>query len=150
VGPGPYQRFAAPAVDEQGRTLGTWPCQKPPWGQLNAVDANTGDIAWAVTVGITAALPPEKQRTGRPGFPGPTVTAGGLVFLGATDDARLRAFDSKTGAELWSATLGYSANANPISYRGRNGKQYVAVMAAGAPDPDAPPDGQALVVFALP
>jgi quinoprotein glucose dehydrogenase len=150
AGPGPYQRFAAPARDESGKSLGTWPCQKPPWGQLNAVNANTGEIAWQKTVGITAALPPAKQHTGRPGLPGPTATAGGLVFLGSTDDARFRAFDSKTGDELWAAQLAYSGSANPISYRGRDGKQYVAIMAAGAAAPDAPPDGQALVVFSLP
>ena len=149
-GPGPYGRFAAPAVDEQGRTLGLWPCQKPPWGQLHAVDANTGEIVWQKTVGITAALPPEKQHTGRAGFPGPTVTAGGLVFLGATDDARFRAFDAKTGAEIWTAMLDYSGNSNPITYRGKDGKQYVAIMAGGAAAPGAPPDGQALVVFSLP
>jgi glucose dehydrogenase len=150
-GPGPYGRFAARAgVDAQGRSLGTWPCQKPPWGQLNAVDANTGEIAWQATVGITAGLPPAKQHTGRPGLPGPTVTAGGLVFLGATDDARFRAFDSKTGKELWTQPLAYSGNANPISYRGSDGKQYIAIMAAGAAASDAPPDGQALVAFALP
>jgi quinoprotein glucose dehydrogenase len=149
AGPGPYQRFAAPAVDAEGRALGTWPCQKPPWGELHAVDANTGEIVWQVTVGITAGLPPEKQHTGRPGFPGPTVTAGGLVFLGATDDARFRAFDAKTGEELWTALLAYSGNSNPITYQGRDGKQYVAIMAAGAGAPNAPPDGQALMVFAL-
>ena len=150
AGPGPYQRFAARAVDEDGKVLGTWPCQKPPWGQLNAVNANTGEIVWQKTVGITAGLPPEKQRTGRPGLPGPTVTGGGLVFLGATDDARFRAFDAKTGAELWTATLANSGSANPITYRGRDRKQYVAIMAAGAAAPGAPADGQALVVFSLP
>ena len=151
LGPGPYARFNANAgVDAQGRSLGNWPCQKPPWGQLHAVDANTGEIVWQTTVGITAALPQAKQHTGRPGLAGPTVTAGGLVFLGATDDARFRAFDSKTGKEIWTQPLAYSGNTNPISYRGSDGKQYVAIMAAGAPAPGAPRDGQALVAFALP
>ena len=151
LGPGPYARFNASAgVDAQGRPLGNWPCQKPPWGQLHAVDANTGEIVWQVTVGITDALPPAKRHTGRPGLAGPTVTAGGLVFLGTTDDARFRAFDAKTGEELWTQRLVYSGNTNPISYRGSDGKQYVAIMAAGAPAPGAPPGGQALVAFALP
>jgi quinoprotein glucose dehydrogenase len=151
LGPGPYASFVASAgADAQGRPVGVWPCQKPPWGQLHAVNANTGEIVWQTTVGITDALPQAKQHTGRPGLAGPTVTAGGLVFLGATDDARLRAFDSETGQELWTQRLAYSGNTNPISYRGSDGKQYVAIMAAGAAAPGATVDGQALVAFALP
>ena len=80
------------------------PCQQPPWGELVAVNVNTGDIAWKVPLGITESLPPDKQKTGRPGIGGPIATAGGLVFIGATDDNRFRAFDAKTGKELWSAS----------------------------------------------
>jgi quinoprotein glucose dehydrogenase len=128
-GPGPYSGFSAQAKDENGKVLGTWPCQKPPWGELYAVNANTGDIAWHVPLGITEALPPEKQHTGTTGYAGPIVTAGGLVFIGATTDSRFRALDSKTGKELWVYKLDRQANANPMSYRGKDGKQYVAVMA---------------------
>jgi quinoprotein glucose dehydrogenase len=142
-GPGPSSRFA---ISPRAGRL--WPCQKPPWGRLNAVNANTGEIAWQVTVGITDEFPEGKKNTGRPGNAGPMVTAGGLVFLGATDDARFRAFDAKTGKELWVTRLDHSANAIPITYRGRNGKQYVAVMAAGAPA--GSPESQALMVFSLP
>ena len=67
------------------------------------------------------------------------VTAGGLVFIGATNDNRLRAFDSKTGKELWVTRLERTANANPLTYQGKNGKQYVAVIATDT-----------VVVFALP
>jgi len=67
--------------------------------------------------------------TGNSGSAGPSVTAGGLVFVGATSDRRFRAFDAKTGKELWSATLERNANANPMSYQGANGKQYVAIVA---------------------
>jgi glucose dehydrogenase len=84
-------------------------------------------------------LPEGKQNVGSSGSAGPTVTAGGLVFIGATNDARFRAFDSKTGKELWVAKLDRSANANPMTYQGKSGKQYVAVMATDT-----------LVVFALP
>ena len=78
------------------------PCNQPPWGELVAVNVNTGDIAWKVPMGITESLPADKQHTGRPGIGGPIATAGGLVFVGATDDNRFRAFDAKTGKELWS------------------------------------------------
>jgi quinoprotein glucose dehydrogenase len=83
---------------------------------------------------------------------GPIVTAGGLVFIGASNDKRFRAFDSKTGKELWVTKLEMSAHAVPITFQGRNGKQYVAVTAAGASalDDPMPTGSEALVVFALP
>jgi len=103
--------------------------QKPPSGLLTAVNANTGDIAWQVTLGVTDELLDGKKNTGRLGLAGPIVTAGGLVFIGATDDARFRGLDAKTGKQLWESRLEYSANAVPITYLGKNGKQYVAIMA---------------------
>jgi quinoprotein glucose dehydrogenase len=129
---------------------GRWPCQKPPWGELVAVNANTGDFAWRVPAGITDELPAGKKNTGRTGMAGPIVTAGGIVFLGATNDNRFRAFDSHIGRELWSVKLEYEANAIPMTYQGENGKQYVAIMSGGAPSPGASRDGQALLVYALP
>ena len=106
-----------------------WPCQKPPWGRLTAINTATGEIAWQVALGITVQLPPEKQHTGRPLLAGPIVTASGLVFIASTDDNRFRALDVKTGKELWATRLERRGNANPITYRGRNGRQYVAVVA---------------------
>jgi quinoprotein glucose dehydrogenase len=144
AGPGPYQRF------DVGMKGLRWPCQKPPWGLLTAVNAHTGEIAWQVILGVTDELPEAKRKTGRLGLAGPIVTAGGLVFIGATDDARFRALDAKSGKELWEARLEYVANAVPITYQGKNGKQYVAVMAGGAPAPGAAANHQALLVFALP
>jgi glucose dehydrogenase len=142
-----FALFSAPAKDPDGKVLGTWPCQKPPWESLVAVDANTGDIAWSVPLGITEELPESKQHTGRPGaFAGPIATAGGLVFIGATNDNRFRAFDSKTGKELWSTKLEYTATAVPMTYQGKDGRQYVAIMAATG----GGGDDQGLVVFALP
>jgi len=108
---------------------GNWPCQKPPWGRLTAVNASTGDIAWQVRLGITEQLPQGKQNTGRPALAGPIVTAGGVLFVASTDDNRFRALDVKTGKELWVTRLERRGNANPITYQGRNGKQYVAVVA---------------------
>jgi quinoprotein glucose dehydrogenase len=138
-GPGPYHGFSAPVKDATGKTIGNWPCQKPPWARLIAVNANTGEIAWQTPLGLVEGLPEGKQNVGSAGSAGPMVTAGGLVFIGATNDSRFRAFDAKTGKELWVTKLERSANANPITYQSRNGKQYVAVVA-----------GDTLDVFALP
>jgi quinoprotein glucose dehydrogenase len=124
--------------DANGREI-MLPCQRPPWSRLVAVNANTGEIAWQTTLGINENLPAGKQNVGGSGSAGPTVTAGGLVFVAATDDRRFRAFDSKTGKELWVTKLDASGNANPISYQAKNGKQYVAIVATNQ-----------LVVFALP
>lgn len=129
-----------------------WPCQKPPWGNLVAVNVKTGDIAWRVPLGITEQLPEAKQRTGRLNMGGPITTASGLIFIGASNDRRFRAFESRTGKELWVTTLEMSGHAVPITYQGRDGKQYVAIAAAGASalnDP-APAGAEALHVYALP
>ena len=108
---------------------GNWPCQKPPWGRLTAVNSSTGDIAWQVRLGVTDQLPEGKQNTGRPALAGAIVTGGGLLFIASTDDNRFRAFDARTGTQLWVTRLERRGNANPITYQGRNGKQYVAVVA---------------------
>jgi glucose dehydrogenase len=110
-----------------------YPCQQPPWGELSAVDMATGDIAWKVTLGNFDELAAQGMKnTGTPNVGGTIATAGGLVFVAATNDARLRAFDSRTGKELWAGRLDASGNATPITYRGRDGQQYV-VIAAGGP-----------------
>lgn len=128
---GPGGGFATFSADAGGR-LGTLPCQKPPWGRLTAVNANTGEMAWQVPLGVTDGLPAAKQNTGRAGaLAGPTATAGGLVFIGATSDNRFRAFDSKSGKLLWEVKLENAATANPVTYQGGNGKQYVAILAGG-------------------
>ncbi len=154
-GPGAYASFAASYKDETGKTVNL-PCIRPPWGRLIAVDANSGEIAWATPLGVSDDLPEGKRETGRNnGSGGPIVTAGGLVFVGATDDRRFRAFDAKSGKELWSARLDQSAQAVPITYMGKDGRQYVAVTAAAFGGSGRGPDGkplndESLVVFALP
>ncbi|HTR47023.1 MAG TPA: PQQ-binding-like beta-propeller repeat protein [Verrucomicrobiae bacterium] len=129
-GPGPYFSFSATVKDANGKVLGNWPCQKPPWAQLIAVNANTGEIAWKSVLGLNEGLPEGKQKTGGAGSAGPIATAGGLIFVGATSDNRFRAFSSKTGEELWVTKLGKNANADPMTYQGKDGKQYVAIVAA--------------------
>jgi quinoprotein glucose dehydrogenase len=107
------------------------PCQEPPWGELMAVDVNTGAIVWRQTLGVSDDLPEGLQHTGRPGLGGPIVTASGLTFVGATDDSRFRAFNSRTGEMLWEVKLPASAYATPVTYQGKSGRQYVAVVATG-------------------
>jgi len=125
------------------------PCTPTPWGQLVAVDVNTGKIAWRTTLGVTDSLPPGKQKTGRPGLGGAIVTASGLTFVGATDDARFRAFDTRTGTELWTVKLPASAESTPITYADAKGQQYVAVVATGGLGIGAALAGDSLVVFSL-
>lgn len=124
-----------------------WPCQKPPWGTLNAVDVNKGEIAWKVPLGSVDGL---KEKTGTPNLGGSIVTAGGLVFIGAATDSRFRAFDAKTGVELWAAELEASAHATPVTYLGKkSGKQFV-VIAAGGGGYFKGKVSDALAAFALP
>jgi quinoprotein glucose dehydrogenase len=144
----PYIRGAGPAfaAPRGDGTDGTWPCNAPPWASLMAIDGNTGDIAWSVPLGIDSTMPAGKQRVGSPGYGGPIVTAGGLVFIGATSDRRFRAFDSRTGEELWSYEVPHNITAIPISYGGNDGRQYVAVVSARGGEAG----GEGLYVFALP
>jgi quinoprotein glucose dehydrogenase len=103
------------------------------------VNANTGEIAWVSVLGLNEGLPAGKQSVGGSGSAGPIATAGGLVFIGATTDRRFRAFDSRSGKELWAFKLDQTVNANPLSYQGKAGKQYVAAIASDS-----------VVVFSLP
>jgi quinoprotein glucose dehydrogenase len=125
-------------------------CQQPPWGELVAVNVNTGDVAWKVPLGVTDSLPPDKQRTGRPNIGGSIATAGGLVFIGASDDSRFRAFDAKTGKELWTVKLNGAASSVPGTYQGKDGKQYVVVTGTGGGLAGAPLTSDEITVFSLP
>jgi quinoprotein glucose dehydrogenase len=116
-----------------------------------AVNAASGEIAWQVPLGVTAELGEAHQHTGRPNAGGPIATAGGLVFVGASDDRKLRAFDSRTGEELWSAPLPGPGQAVPVTYLGRNGKQYIAIVATAPAVTDSPAhERSAVVAFSLP
>lgn len=125
------------------------PCTEPPWGELVAVDVNTGKIAWRSTLGVTDSFPAGKQHTGRPGLGGPISTAGGVTFIGATDDARFRAFNTKTGQEVWTYRLPASAESIPITYGDEHGAQYVAIVATGGGLLRAPLLSDELIVFKL-
>ncbi len=147
---GPYEGFPGGGrFSVRGVGTQQLPCQQPPWGELAAVNVNTGEIAWKVTLGVTDSLPEGKQNTGRPGNGGTIATAGGLVFVGATDDARFRAFDAKSGKELWTVKLGGAAEATPITYEGRDGKQYVVITSTGGGFFNNPVTDDSIVAFAL-
>jgi len=127
-----------------------WPCQQPPWGHLTAIDLDRGEFRWRSVLGvvdelIAKGLPP----TGTSNLGGSIVTAGGLVFIGATNDRRFRAFDKDSGRELWVTGLPASAHATPMTYMGKNGKQYV-VIAAGGGNKYNNDYSDSLVAFALP
>jgi quinoprotein glucose dehydrogenase len=105
------------------------PCQLPPWGNLYAINVNTGAIVWRSVLGVTDGL--ADPNTGRPNVGGPIVTGGGLIFIGSTDDKRLRAFDTRTGKELWTFKLPASLYGTPLTYQGKSGRQYVAAVTTG-------------------
>ena len=148
---GPYDgigggRFSLPPAEGSAQQF---PCQQPPWGTLTAVNVNTGEFAWRVPLGVTDSLPADKQNTGRPGNGGTIATAGGLVFVGATDDARFRAFDAKTGKEVWTWKLKGAAEATPMTYQGADGKQYVVITATGGGFFNNPVVDDSIIAFTL-
>jgi quinoprotein glucose dehydrogenase len=126
------------------------PCNPPPWGMLTAVDLNTGKIRWEASLGsIPESVPVQLPvNWGTPNLGGPIVTAGGLVFIAATLDRTIRAFDLATGAELWHAPLPASATATPMTYE-MGGRQYLVVVAGGNPRAQTKLD-DAIIAFALP
>ena len=126
------------------------PCNPPPWGVLTALDLGSRKILWQVPLGTTEELNPLglARHIGTPTFGGPLATASGLIFIGAALDDYLRAFDAKTGAELWTGRLPFAGIATPTSYLWR-GRQYVLIAAGGHGEAGAPA-GDTLVAFALP
>jgi glucose dehydrogenase len=140
-------------VDQQG-----YPCNAPPWSEIVAVSTSTGDIVWRTPLGEYPELTAKGiLNTGTAvNDGGPIATASGLVFIGATTDYGFRAFDAKTGKELWKATLEDDVLMTPVTYQGANGKQFVVAVAGGGDaafhiPPKPTPGGNAKVVaFALP
>jgi quinoprotein glucose dehydrogenase len=132
-------------------SAGGLPCNPPPWGSLVAVDLRSGKILWSVPLGTTADLRPglEPAIRGTPNLGGPIVTASGLVFIAAAMDNWLRAFDSETGEELWKGRLPAGGQAAPMTYRARDGRQFV-VIAAGGHGALGTTLGDSVIAFALP
>ena len=125
------------------------PCGPPPWGELIAINVNSGKIAWRSILGATDNLPEKLRNTGRPSAGGPIVTASGLAFIGSTDDSRMRAFDSRTGKLLWTYDLPATIYGSPITYRGAAGRQFVAAVDTGGFH-GSPVTSDAVIAFALP
>ncbi len=120
------------------------PCVKPPWGQLTAVDMTRGTIKWQIPLGVTPFIP---LNLGIPGLGGPIVTAGGLVFIAASFDDRLRAFDTDDGTLVWDVKLPAGGQATPMTYV-IGGRQYVVIAAGGYKEDST--RGDYLVAYALP
>lgn len=128
-GPIPYQRkgYARFAAGPDG-----WPCQQPPWGELVALNLDTGEYAWREPFGTIPELDAQGvHNTGSLNMGGAITTAGGLLFIAATPDQHFRAYEAKTGKVLWDTTLEAAGGDTPITYRGKNGKQYVVIVASG-------------------
>jgi quinoprotein glucose dehydrogenase len=126
-----------------------YPAIAPPWGTLNALNVDTGRYAWRIPFGEYPALTEQGLRnTGSENYGGPVVTAGGLVFIGATSyDRKMHAFDKLSGTLLWEATLPAAGNATPATYE-VNGRQFVVIAAGGGKSKD--PSGGSYVAYALP
>lgn len=127
------------------------PCQRPPWGFLTAIDLDKGEFRWRSVLGVVdklieKGLPP----TGSPNIGGSLVTAGGLVFIGATNDSRFRAFDTDSGKELWVTHLPASAHATPMTFAGKRTHRQFVVIAAGGGNKYNKQFSDSLVAFALP
>ncbi len=128
------------------------PCNPPPWGQLHAIDMHSGKILWSVPLGTTEDMAPFSEyflgTVGVPNLGGPMATASGLVFIGAAMDDYLRAFDAKSGKELWKGRLPAGGQATPMTYVWK-GRQYV-LIAAGGHSKLGTKRGDQVVAFALP
>lgn len=127
-----------------------YPAVAPPWGTLNAINLNTGEYVWKINLGEYPELAAKGMKdTGSENYGGPVVTAGGLLFIGATNfDRKFRAYDKATGELLWETQLPFSGNATPITYE-VNGRQYIAIAAGGGKDFRSK-SGGVYVAFALP
>lgn len=122
------------------------PCIAPPWGVLNGVDADSGEVKWTTPAG---SFKPGVTPPGSPALGGPIVTAGGLVFMAGTLDPAIYAYDVETGKQLWLGELPTSARATPMTFRGRDGRQYLVIAAGGHGVKGMGPLGDYLVAFTL-
>jgi quinoprotein glucose dehydrogenase len=126
------------------------PCGPTPWGELVAVNMDTGDIAYRKTLGVSDMLPAGLQDTGRPSTGGVILTASGLTFVGGTDDFRFRAFATATGTKLWEIKLPSSIETTPITYAGADGRQFVTIISTGGGLTGASVSNDEIIAFALP
>jgi quinoprotein glucose dehydrogenase len=147
----PFRPVGSGSVNSRFWDKNLNPCQKPPWGFLTAINLDTGEFRWRSVLGvvdelIAKGLPP----TGSPNIGGSLTTAGGLVFIGATNDKRFRAFDKDTGKEIWTVKLPASAHATPMTFVGKKSKKQFVVIAAGGGNKYNHDFSDSLVAYALP
>jgi quinoprotein glucose dehydrogenase len=148
-GSAPRYRKVTPEGGRFWQAETRYSCNEPPWGELIAVSANTGDIAWRVPLGEFEELAKKGLKTGTPSLGGAITTAGDLVFIAATIDGYFRAFDARSGKELWKTKLDVPAHAIPSTYMGKDGKQYVVITAGGGGFLRSPLS-DAVIAFRLP
>ncbi len=147
----PYRARGAATPNSRFWDPNLYPCQKPPWGHLTAIDLNRGEFRWRRVLGVIDELSEKGiPPTGTSNLGGSIVTAGGLVFIGATNDSRFRAFDKDTGEELWVTRLPASAHATPMTYLGPKSKRQFVVIAAGGGNKYNKVYADTLIAFALP
>jgi quinoprotein glucose dehydrogenase len=134
-----YNRF----LDPEG-----YPAVKPPWGTFNAIDLNTGDYLWRIPFGEVPELTARGiPMTGTENYGGPVITASGVIFIAATKDEKIRAFDQQTGKVLWEAKLPAGGYATPATYSVK-GRQYLVIACGGGKM--GTKSGDSYVAFALP
>ena len=144
----PYAYTNKRFVDKNG-----FPATKPPWGKLTALDLNTGKIIWDVPLGDYQFISDKYGNTGTENFGGAISTKGGLIFISGTLDKKIRAFDKRTGEELWSYKLPYIGSAPPTTYE-INNIQYILIPSTGGRSlsngyPELVENGDAFIAFAL-
>jgi quinoprotein glucose dehydrogenase len=127
-----------------------WPCQQPPWGQLWAINVNTGDVAWKEPFGTIPELDAKGvHNTGSLNYGGSISTGGGLVFIAASIDQHFRAYAAATGKILWDIKMETGAYVTPSTFMGKDGKQYVVIVDTGGSFFDRT-NGDSVLAFALP
>lgn len=146
----PYDKPSQWAYSEFEYNAKFWPCQPPPWGQLWAINVNTGDVAWKKVFGTVPELEAKGiYNTGSLNYGGSIATGGGLLFIAASNDEHFRAYEAKTGKILWDIKMDTGAYVTPATYLGKDGRQYVVIVSTGGSFFDRT-SGDSVLAFALP
>ena len=146
----PYRTQGTKAPNSRFWDENLYPCQQPPWGHLTAISLDTGEFRWRTVLGEHDALTKRGiAKTGTPNLGGSLVTAGGLLFIAATNDGRFRAFDKDTGRQLWETRLPAPGFANPMTFTGAKTKKQFVVIAAGGGNKYSAEFSDSLIAFTV-